>query len=198
LAKNSYRELVRLLKTTVRFTSSNDELAIAHYENIMEAGRERDRARQRAKRLNERIRSARIGAFDSKVISILEGERLWRQIQHLLAWKHPQGPRQLKQAPQSASVFDAQVWLAKTRIELRDSIANPSNAAREMQTLGFELGRSQNALRVAVRRSLTRVSLLERTAAPGRQTPIWPKFGRRELREALDFDPLQALAPNAP
>jgi hypothetical protein len=91
-------------------------------------------------------------------------------------------------------VFDSQVWLAKTRLELRWKVANASNTAKEMQSLGFELRRSHNALRDRVRRSLTRVTLLERLQLPGRIEPVWPKFGQRELREALDFDPLGPAA----
>ena len=198
LARIRYRELLHLLKTTVSFTSCNDGRTTAHYESVVEARREKDRIRQRSKRSRERIKRARAGSFDPKVVHILNSHRIWRQVEHLQARKHPQGPRQLKQAPVSSSVFDAQVWVAKTRINFRGDDANPSNTAREMQTLGFEPHRSHNALRDAVKRSLTRVALLERTPFPGRQSAIWPKFGVRELHEALSFSPLQSLAPITP
>jgi hypothetical protein len=193
-ASNIYRDLMRLLKSTVQFSSINDPVAIDHYRGIVEHRLERDRQRQHRKRLAARIESARAGAFDAQIEDVLDRHRIWRQIRHAEAKSHPAGPPRLKQAPSSSSLFDAQVWLGKTRIELRREAPNPSNTAHEMQALGFELHRTQNALRVAVGRSLTRIAILERTRLPGRTELIWPKFGQRELREALDFDPLRNVA----
>jgi hypothetical protein len=189
LARTHYRELLRLLRTTVQFTSENDEIAIAHYESVLRKRREKDRDRQRQKRLQRALERARAGEFNDEVEEILKLQRIWRQIRHAEAKKHPGAPRQLELAPPDSSVFDSQVWLAKTRLELRGKAVNDSNTAKEMQLLGFELHRSRNALRDRVRRSLTRVALLERFQLPGRTELVWPKFGHRELREALDFDP---------
>jgi hypothetical protein len=189
-----YRDLLQLLRTQVRFTSENDPAAIAHYEAVLQERREKDRDRQREKRLRVALERASAGQFDEEVNEVLKLQRIWRQIRHAEAKTHPERPRQLEQAPSDSSVFDSQVWLAKTGLELRGKSANASNAAKEMQWLGFELHRSHNALRDRVRRSLTRVVLLERFQLPGRTEPIWPKFGQQELREALDFDPLGLAA----
>jgi hypothetical protein len=85
------------------------------------------------------------------------------------------------------------VWLAKTRLLLRGARINDSSVAREIQTLGFETHRSHTAVRAAVRRSLGRLDLLESSALPGSRGPIWPTFGKRELREELEFYSLQNL-----
>ena len=198
LARIKYRDLLQLLRTTVQFSSQNDDDTVAHYEKLVEARREKDRQRQRLRRVSERMKRTRAGELDSKVEQVLHGQRIWRQIEHMQAWKDPKGPRQLKQAPVTSSIVDARVWLAKTRIELRGGKANASNTAREIQSLGFELHRSHNALRDAVGRSLSRVALLERTAYPHRQSAIWPRFGPRELRDALAFNPLQTLELDSP
>jgi hypothetical protein len=194
LAKSLYRELLYLLRKDVQFTNDNDRVAIAHYEAVLEERREKDRSRQRNKRLRASMERARAGQFDTRTEAILNSHRVWRQIRHAESKRHPGAPRQLELAPPDSSVFDSQVWLAKTRLELRWKVANASNTAKEMQSLGFELRRSHNALRDRVRRSLTRVTLLERLQLPGRIEPVWPKFGQRELREALDFDPLRPAA----
>lgn len=198
LAIIKYRDLLHLLRTTVQFSSHNDDECVVHYEKLVEARREKDRQRQRLARVNERMKRAHAGEFDSAVEQVLHGQRIWRQIEHMQAWKDPKGPRQLKRAPESSSVVDAQVWLAKTRIELRGGDANPSNTAHELHRLGFESNRLHNVLRDFVGRSLSRVALLERTAHPHRQAAIWPKFGRRELRDALAFNPLQMLELDSP
>jgi hypothetical protein len=193
LARGLYRELLRLLKTSVQFTSKNDADVIAHYEAIINQRREKDRDRQQKKRLRQRLLNIAVGQFDQKVEEILDNHRIWRQLRHAEASEHPAGPRQLKQPPASSSVFDAKVWLAKTRIELRGKLTNDSNIAREMQSLGWELHRSHSALRDAVRRSLGRVLLLERFHLPDQSEPIWPRFGSAQLRDALDWEPLKAL-----
>jgi hypothetical protein len=194
LAKAYYRKLLHLLRTEVQFTSENDRVAIAHYEAVLEKRREKDRQRQRDRRLRASLERARAGQFDKHTETILNSQRIWRQIRHAEAREHPRGPRQLIAAGPDSSAFDAQVWLVKTRFELRGKSVNASNTAKGMQSLGFELHRSHNALRDRVRRSLTRVALLERFQLPGRTEPVWPKFGQRELREALDFDPLGLAA----
>jgi hypothetical protein len=40
---------------------------------------------------------------------------------------------------------------------------------------------------------LDRIILLERTKLLGCNDPIWPRFGERELRADLSFNPLQAF-----
>lgn len=194
LARVHYRDLLHLLKTTVLFTSENDKAAIAHYETILLDRLEKDRERQKQKRLRARLERARAGQFDEKVETVLKCQRIWRQIRHGKAKKHENAPRQLMLAPPDSSKFDSQVWLAKTRLELRGKSVNANNVAKEMQALGFEVHRSCNALRDRVRRSLSRAHLLERFHLPGSPEPVWPKFGHQELREELNFDPFGLAA----
>lgn len=197
-AKILYRNLFQVLRTRVQFTNDNDRFVIEHYETILQERREKDRERHRQKRLRARLQRARAGQFDKEVEHVLDLQRIWRQIEHDRAGKHPQGPRRLKQAAPDSSKFDAQVWLAKTRLQLRGRTVNDSNTATEMQSLGFDVHRSHGGLRDRVRRSLDRVAFLEYTSLPGRTEPIWPRFGHRELREALDFHLPQNLVRGPP
>lgn len=186
-AENCYRELLRLLTGTVQFSSVNDPIAVAYYEEILSDRRNKDQDRQCRRRLIDRLKRARAGEFDDEVIEVLHRHRIWRQFQHAAARQHEDGPRRLKQSPVNSSSFDAYVWLAKTRLTLQKKVPNDSNVAREMQSLGLELHRTHNALRDRVRRSLTRVALLERHQMPDRLEPVWPQFGSRELQEDLAF-----------
>jgi hypothetical protein len=194
-AQHRYADLLRLLTTTVQFANDNDRIAIAHYEAILRARREKDRERQLRNRMKARLERARAGDFDKEVLAVLDLQRIWRQIQHAQAKKHPDCPSQLKRTPPDASVFDAQVWLGQTRLKLRRAPSNDYSIAKEMQSLGWELHRTTNALRDRVRRSLTRVALLERLKLHGLSDPVWPRFGHLELRDALDFEPLRAISP---
>jgi hypothetical protein len=195
MARIKYRDLLDLLKTTVAFSNSNDEIAIAHCEKVIEDRRIKDRDRKWKNRLRAQLESARAGEFDADVVDVLTRQRIWRQVQHMQARAHPNGPMQLKRVPDDASLFDSHAWVAKTMLELRGAAVNASSIATVMQSQGFDALRSQNALRDRVRRALTRIALLERLHLPGRSEPVWPAFGHRELREDLAFDPLQTRGP---
>lgn len=185
-----YRDLIRLLTTQVMFTSVNDALVAAHYDELEERRRAKDAERKRKERAKRSLERARQGEFDEVVLNALHGQLAWRYAAHRRAQAHPQGPPQVIKA-KTASIFDARVWLAKTRLTLRGITTNDSNVAREMQAIGFEQHRSHGALRDAVRRALGRIDRLERTRLPGESEPIWPLFGFRELADQLAWDPLQ-------
>lgn len=187
-----YADLIRLLTTEIEFTSVNDALVAAHYDGLEEKRRAEDAKRKRKDRARKSEERARQGKFDEDVLQALSGQMAWRFAAHRGAQKHPKGPSQIKMA-KTASMFDAQTWLAKTRLELRGIFANDSNVARELQAIGIEQHRSHGGLRDSVRRALSRIDLLERTRLPGRSSVIWPRFGMLELRDQLASDPLQSL-----
>jgi hypothetical protein len=185
-----YKRLIRHLTTEVEFKSVNDAQVAKYYDELAIQRRAKDAERKRKERTKASLERARRGEFDEPVASALHGQFVWRYVAHRRAQSHPQAPYQLKRSG-TASKFDARVWLAKARLELRGIVTNDSNVAREMQVIGFERHRSHGALRDAVRRALSRIDRLERTTLPGEEDAIWPRFGARELRDQLGFDPLQ-------
>jgi hypothetical protein len=187
-----YRDLIRQLTTPVEFTSVNDALVAAHYDQLEEKRRAKDVERKRKERTKRSLERARRGEFGDDVLDVLNGQFAWRYAAHRRAQTHPQGPSQVIKA-KTASMFDARVWLAKTRLALRGIVTNDSNVAREMQAIGFEQHRTHGALRDAVRRALSRIHLLERTRLPGEIDAIWPRFGTRELADQLACHPLQGF-----
>jgi hypothetical protein len=187
-----YRDLVRLLERQVEFKSINDASVVAHYDELGAKHRAQDAARKRRERVNAVLEHARRGEFGQDVNGALEGQTVWRSVQHRRAQEHPQGPSRIRRAS-AAALFDARAWLAKTRLEVRGVVANDSNVALEMQAIGFEQQRTHNALRDAVRRAMSRIDLLERTRLPGESEAIWPRFGARELREQLAWNSLQGF-----
>lgn len=189
IAMHRYRDLLRILDATVPFSSVNDKVAEAHYDQIEAARLKKDRIRNKRARARERDRKIQAGQFDDEVLGALNRERIWRRNEHRIARSHAGGPRRLNG---TSSHFDALVWLCKTRLELGGKAVNASSVAKELQLLGEEAERTHNALRSKVAGALGRVALLERTSLPGGSEPIWPKFTQAELVAHMEYDPLQA------
>lgn len=189
-AAHRYRDLLRLLETQVRFTNVNNAAAAQFHQAALEQAREKDRLRQQAKRLRIRLQKLADGEFDPEVESILEKQRVWRMIQFRMLKQHAECPNNIRRTVDSSAEFDSWVWMAKTRIELRSEAVNPYRIAQELHRLGRETGRSVNALRDAVSRTLRRIATLERLHIDQRLAPVWPRFGKAELRAVLEFNTL--------
>lgn len=182
-AQRQFDGLVNALVRHGGFTSCNDAVAIAHYEEERTQARLLDAKKKR----QARLAAARRGNIDEHVVSILEDHRRWREAQLRVAIGTAGMSPRISRLPPSSARQTADVWLARMLLTLRREPVNHSRIAREMMRRSPAHYSNHNALRQRVENDLLRIDLLERCSLPEHRIPVWPRF---DLREALQLSEL--------
>jgi hypothetical protein len=179
--------LLELQKMT--FTTHRDHEVQDHYQRVIEAKLVKDRERKRRERERRTIEKAMAGDITPEVEQVLDGHRMWRAAEHRKAASHAKAPKWLRHLPPDAHMFDANVWLAHTRVWLRGDNPNPYNCAVEFHRMHLEEDRSVNALRDRVGRSIDRLHRLQRLHLSDAKHSVWPRFTISDLKEGLRLIP---------
>jgi hypothetical protein len=179
--------LLELQKMT--FTTHRDHEVQDRYQRVIEAKLAKDRERKRRERERQAIEKAKAGDITPAVEQVLDGHRMWRAVEHRKAGSHPKAPKWLRHLPPDAHIFDANVWLAHTRVWLRGNAPNPYSCAVEFHRIGLEVNRSVNALRDRVGRSIDRLHRLQRLHLDDAGHPVWPRFTISDLKEGVRLIP---------
>src|SRR5690606_14679205 len=108
-AEQEFNGLVHALCRHGRFSNTNDQAILDHYELERSVKLVKDKIRKS----NERRKNIKTGKFDAAFLSLLEDHRFWRMAQLKLHLRSEGMPRQVLQMPEASAEVTADAWQAR-------------------------------------------------------------------------------------